>query len=186
MESPRDARLHAGVVEIVSSGRYGHMNDAALHPELHQFFPQHQGARVGGCGVRLYPVYAYGPNVLGHQHPAVEQAAGVQRTKDDCIRGPSPPVPELPSRTNLSVTPCPSAWTVFAHNGMDAATSCFGIARLAGERRARPAHGWCHGAAPHCTPHAVGVPLRLREPDVPHGLRASGRCNRPRSLPTAT
>jgi glutamate-1-semialdehyde 2,1-aminomutase len=99
---------------------------------------------------------SFGPIVLGHAHPRVEEAVERQRALADCQNGPSARMVEL---AELLVAMTPHAgWAMFAKNGTDATTLCLTIARAAtGRAKVLVARGAYHGAAPWCTPRPAGV-----------------------------
>ena len=141
----------------------------------------------GGRGARIWDVdgneyvdlmCSYGPVVLGHQHPAVEEAAAAQAALGDCQNGPGPVMVDLAELLVRTVRH--ADWAMFAKNGTDATTMCCTIARAqTGRRRSwspparitapRP------GARPAGRRHPAGPrqprPLHLQRP----GQRAAGR-----------
>ncbi len=104
---------------------------------------------------------SYGPVLLGHQHPAVEQAARAQAALADCQNGPGPVMVELAEA--LVATVRHADWAMFAKNGTDATTTCCTIARAqTGRKRILVARGAYHGAAPWCTPRPPGTTAQDR------------------------
>ncbi|MHC2625411.1 glutamate-1-semialdehyde 2,1-aminomutase [Bradyrhizobium huanghuaihaiense] len=99
---------------------------------------------------------SWGPNLLGHHHPEVEEAAERQRRDGDCLNGPAEVMVEL---AELVVDMVGHAdWTQFQKNGTDATTTCVTIARAAtGRRKILVAKGAYHGAVPWCSPSLLGV-----------------------------
>ena len=158
VERARDAALRARAAKVVPGGMYGHMNGANVPPDFPQFFTRGEGARVTDADGNTYVdlMCAFGPMVLGHRHPAVEEAAAAQRAEGDCFSGPSPRLVEL---AELFVETVPAAdWAMFAKNGTDATTLCLTIARAAtGRRTVLAARGSYHGSAPWCTPNPTGT-----------------------------
>ena len=122
---------------------------------------------------------SYGPVVLGHQHPAVEEAAAAQAALGDCQNGPGPVMVDLAELLVRTVRH--ADWAMFAKNGTDATTMCCTIARAqTGRRKILVATGAYHGAAPWCTPRPAGVTAAgPRQPRLLHlqrpGQRAAGR-----------
>ena len=99
---------------------------------------------------------SYGPLVLGHQHPKVEEAARAQAAEADCQNGPAPVMVELAEL--LVATVRHADWAMLAKNGTDATTMCCTIARAqTGRKRILVARGAYHGAAPWCTPRLAGT-----------------------------
>jgi glutamate-1-semialdehyde 2,1-aminomutase len=159
-ERPRaaDRALRQRAKAVIPGGMYGHQSAGPLPPQYPQFMRSGQGARVwdadGNCYVDL--MCSYGPILLGHQHPAVEQAARAQAALADCQNGPGPVMVDL---AELLVDTVQHAdWAMFAKNGTDATTMCCTIARAqTGRKRILAARGAYHGAAPWCTPRPGGT-----------------------------
>ena len=99
---------------------------------------------------------SYGPMVLGHRHPVVEDAVRAQSAKGDCLDAPSPLMVDL---AELLVDTIEHAdWAVLAKNGTDATSACLAIARAAtGRRTILAAQGSYHGGALWSTPWPGGV-----------------------------
>jgi glutamate-1-semialdehyde 2,1-aminomutase len=143
---------------VIPGGMYGHQAVTALPPEFPQFMHGGRGARVFDADGNSYVdlMCSYGPVVLGHQHPAVEEAVRAQAALGDCQNGPGPVMVDL---AELLVRTVQHAdWAMFAKNGTDATTMCCMIARAqTGRRRILVARGAYHGAAPWCTPRPAGT-----------------------------
>jgi glutamate-1-semialdehyde 2,1-aminomutase len=133
--------------------------NAALLPEGYpQFFMAGDGCHIRDANGRAYVdlMRSWGPMVLGHRHPVVEQAARRQADQGDCLNGPGPVLVEL---AELMTDMIPHAdWCLFAKNGTDATTSSVTIARAqTGRRKILVARGSYHGAVPWCSPSLAGV-----------------------------
>lgn len=155
---PSDAALRERAARVIPGGMYGHLN-AALHgPAYPQFFVRGEGCRQWDADGREYIdlMCSWGPIVLGHRHPKVEQAAARQLAQGDCLNGPGPVMVEL---AELLVDLVPSAdWAMFSKNGTDATTQALMVARAAtGRTKVLKAHGAYHGADPWCTPSPAGT-----------------------------
>lgn len=153
-----DAELRERAARVIPGGMYGHLN-AALHgPAYPQFFVRGEGCRQWDADGREYIdlMCSWGPIVLGHRHPKVEQAAARQLAQGDCLNGPGPVMVEL---AELLVDLVPSAdWAMFSKNGTDATTQALMVARAAtGRTKVLKAHGAYHGADPWCTPSPAGT-----------------------------
>ena len=153
-----DAELRERAARVIPGGMYGHLN-AALHgPAYPQFFVRGEGCRQWDADGREYIdlMCSWGPIVLGHRHPKVEQAAARQLAQGDCLNGPGPIMVEL---AELLVDLVPSAdWAMFSKNGTDATTQALMVARAAtGRTKVLKAHGAYHGADPWCTPSPAGT-----------------------------
>jgi len=153
-----DQALRQRAKAVIPGGMYGHQSAGPLPPEYPQFMRSGGGARVwdadGNCYVDL--MCSYGPILLGHQHPAVEQATRAQAALADCQNGPGPVMVDL---AELLVDTVQHAdWAMFAKNGTDATTMCCTIARAqTGRKRILAARGAYHGSAPWCTPRPGGT-----------------------------
>ncbi len=153
-----DTGLRERARVVIPGGMYGHQSAAGLPAEYPQFMRGGRGARIWDADGTEYVdlMCSYGPVVLGHQHPAVEEAARAQAALGDCQNGPGPVMVEL---AELLVTTVAHAdWAIFAKNGTDATTMCCTIARAqTGRKRILVARGAYHGAAPWCTPRLDGT-----------------------------
>lgn len=153
-----DADLRRRAAAVIPGGMYGHQSAGPLPPEYPQFMRSGLGARVWDVDGNEYVdlMCSYGPVVLGHRHPAVEQAACAQAALADCQNGPGEAMVELAEL--LVGTVRHADWAMFAKNGTDATTMCCTIARAqTGRSRILAAKGAYHGAAPWCTPRLAGV-----------------------------
>jgi glutamate-1-semialdehyde 2,1-aminomutase len=157
-QNSNDLALRQRARRVIPGGLWGHMNAELLPPGYPQFFTEAEGCRIRDSDGREYVdlMCAWGPIVLGHRHPAVEQAARRQAEQGDCMNGPGPVLVEL---AELLVAMIPHAdWCLFAKNGNDATTSCVTIARAqTGRRKVLVARGSYHGAVPWCSPSLAGV-----------------------------
>lgn len=153
-----DAALRVRAAAVIPGGMYGHQSAAQLPAGFPQFMVRGRGARVWDADGNEYVdlMCSYGPVILGHQHPAVEQAARAQQQDADCQNAPSPRMVELAEALTAAVEH--ASWAMFAKNGTDATTLTLMIARAAtGRRKILAARGAYHGAAPWCTPRPAGT-----------------------------
>lgn len=154
----RDQALRLRAERVIPGGMFGHMNAAALPKAYPQFFASAQGCRLQDADGNRYIdlVCSYGPMIVGHRHPQVEEAVSRQAARGDLMNGPGEPMVALAERL---VDLLPQAdWALFQKNGTDATTLCVTIARAAtGRRKVLVARGAYHGAAPWCTPVPNGV-----------------------------
>jgi len=83
--------LRARARAVIPGGMYGHLNMNALPPEYPKFFASGRGARVVDVDGREFVdlMCSWGPVLLGHQHPEVEEAVARQAALGDCLDGPS-------------------------------------------------------------------------------------------------
>jgi glutamate-1-semialdehyde 2,1-aminomutase len=144
---------------VIPNGIYGHQTPLVLVPGAYPyFFERGEGSHVWDVDGNEYIDYmcSYGPIVLGHRHPKVEEAALAQMRKGNCFNGPSALWAEL-AEYLVGVTPF-ADWTVFAKNGSDVCTWAIEVAR---EHTGRPkivmAEGAYHGTHAWCTPMDAGT-----------------------------
>src|SRR2546422_185363 len=94
MESDRfreTQTLFARALAVVPGGIYGHQTPAMLVPGAYPyFFARGEGARIWDVDGNEYLdlMCSYGPIVLGHNHPKVEEAARHQAAEGNCFNGP--------------------------------------------------------------------------------------------------
>jgi len=143
---------------VVPGGMYGHMNARSFSATLPQYMASGDGCRITDTDGNTYLDFmcGWGPVVLGHRNPVVQQAVTEQLAKGDCLNGAAPVMVELAEL--LVDTVAHADWAMLAKNGTDATTACVTIARAAtGRRKVLVAHGAYHGAVPWCTPVTAGV-----------------------------
>src|SRR5690348_12954249 len=153
-----DQELRTRARAVIPGGMYGHQNAGPLPADFPQFMRGGRGARVWDADGNEYVdlMCSYGPVVLGHRHPAVEEAAAAQAAQADCQNGPGPVMVELAEL--LVATVDHADWAMLAKNGTDATTACCTIARAqTGRGTILAATGAYHGASPWCTPRPAGV-----------------------------
>ena len=155
---PADTALRARARRVIPGGLWGHLNAAKLPEGYPQFFARAEGCRLWDADGREFIDFmcSWGPIVLGHRAPVVEEAARRQAALGDCLNGPAPVLVDLAERL---VEMIPHAdWCQLAKNGTDATTACVTIARAAtGRRKVLVARGAYHGAVPWCSPSVAGV-----------------------------
>jgi glutamate-1-semialdehyde 2,1-aminomutase len=153
-----DRSLRSRAEQVIPGGMWGHMSTRYLGDAYPQFFARAEGCRLWDVDGNEYVdlMCSWGPIVLGHHHPAVEDAARRQRERGDSMNGPADVLVEL---AELMVDTVPHAdWVMFQKNGTDATTACVTIARAGtGKRKVLVARGSYHGAVPWCTPSLAGV-----------------------------
>jgi glutamate-1-semialdehyde 2,1-aminomutase len=163
-----DALLRERARRVIPGGMWGHLNAARLPAGYPQFFARAEGGRIWDADGREYVdlMCSWGPIVLGHHDPVVEEAARRQAALGDCLNGPAPVMVELAERLVERIAH--ADWAMFQKNGTDATTACVTVARAAtGRRTILTARGSYHGAAPWCTP----VPAGTTPEDRAHQLR---------------
>ncbi len=153
-----DTTLRDRARRVVPGGMWGHQSTKILPEGYPQFFARGEGCRVWDVDGNPYIDFmcSWGPIILGHRHPEVEEAARRQGELGDCLNGPGPVMVEL---AELMVEMIPHAdWVQFQKNGTDATTVAVTIARAStGKRKVLVARGSYHGSAPWCTPSLIGV-----------------------------
>jgi glutamate-1-semialdehyde 2,1-aminomutase len=143
---------------VIPGGIYGHQSVAILPDVFPQFFSRAEGARLWDADGNEYIDYmcAYGPNLLGYRHPAVEAAAAAQQRRGDTMTGPSEIMVELAEKFVSMVTH--ADWVIFCKNGTDATTMAMTVARAhTRKRKILVATKAYHGAAPWCNPNLTGI-----------------------------
>jgi glutamate-1-semialdehyde 2,1-aminomutase len=158
-----DQALQSRASAVVPGGMYGHESAALLWPGAPQFMSAGDGAHIWDADGNEYVdlMCSFGPVILGHRHPAVEEAVQRQHERVDCGNGPAPVMVDLAERMVEVVDH--ADWVMFAKNGTDATTLCLTLARaLTGRATILAAEGAYHGAAPWCTPNRTGTVLSDR------------------------
>ncbi|UVK43313.1 aminotransferase class III-fold pyridoxal phosphate-dependent enzyme [Mesorhizobium sp. AR07] len=154
----KDQMLRERAASVIPGGMWGHMATRYLGSAYPQFFERADGCRVWDVDGREYIdlMCSWGPNILGHHHQAVEEAAERQRRLGDAMNGPGEVLVELAEL--LVKTVAHADWAMLQKNGTDATTACVTIARAGtGRRKVLVARGSYHGAVPWCTPSIAGV-----------------------------
>ncbi len=158
LANSQDASLRARAASVVPGGMWGHQNAANLPHGYPQFFSRGDGCRVWDVDGNEYIdlMCSWGPVLLGHNHPEVEEAARRQNARGECLNGPTEAMVEL-AETMVGMIPH-ADWVQFSKNGSDATTTCVTIARAGtGRRKVLVAAGSYHGAMPWCSPSVAGV-----------------------------
>jgi len=149
---------------VIPSGIYGHMSPTLLTLGSYpMFLTRGEGCRIWDVDGNEYIDFmcSYGPIVLGHRHPKVEEAAMAQHTRVDCQNLPSEKWVEL-AELLVSITPA-ADWAVFAKNGSDVTSWSLTVARAhTGRDKVIMAQGAYHGAHPWCAPIPTGIPAAER------------------------
>jgi glutamate-1-semialdehyde 2,1-aminomutase len=145
--------------KVVPNGMYGHLSTARLGPDYPQFFARGGGARIWDVDGREFidMMCSFGPILLGHAHPEVDETAARTSARGDVLNGPGPEMVEL---AEVLVDRVAHAdWVMFAKNGTDATTLAVLTARAhTGHRRVLVARGSYHGIASWSAPsEAAGM-----------------------------
>ncbi|MBT6512934.1 MAG: aminotransferase class III-fold pyridoxal phosphate-dependent enzyme, partial [Rhodospirillaceae bacterium] len=155
----REVSLRERAKRVIPAGMYGHQSVARLPEGYPQFFERSEGCRLWDSDGNELIDYmcAYGPNLLGYHHPAVEAAAAAQQGKGDAMTGPSDVMVDYAER--LVDTIGHADWAVFTKNGSDSTSACIQVARAhTGKHKILIAEGSYHGASFWSTPRPSGVP----------------------------
>ncbi|MCP4644352.1 MAG: aminotransferase class III-fold pyridoxal phosphate-dependent enzyme [bacterium] len=137
--------------KVVPCGIYGHFSPAPLVPvEAYPFYAERaQGARFWDVDGNEFVDYmcAYGPMILGYNHPVVDEAYQAQMKLGNAMSCPSPKMVEL---AEFLVDLVPVAdWAYFAKNGGDITNYAIMVARAAtGRKKIVGIAGGYHGVSP--------------------------------------
>lgn len=154
----RDAELRERARLVIPGGMYGHESAALLPDSFPQYFARAEGAYLWDCDGNRYIDYmcAFGPNLLGYRHPAVEAAAAAQAAQGDTMTGPSEAMVVLAEDFVSMISH--ADWAIFCKNGSDATSMAMVTARAYRDRKKiLVAKGTYHGASPWNTPSLKGI-----------------------------
>lgn len=131
----KSQEMFARAVKVIPSGIYGHLGPAEgcfIPVQAYPFYVDHaDGPYIWDIDGNRFIDYmcAYGPNVLGYNHPEVDQAALDQLKQANCTVLPATIMVEL---AELLVDTVDSAdWAFFAKNGGDVTNLAMLSARAA-------------------------------------------------------
>jgi glutamate-1-semialdehyde 2,1-aminomutase len=139
-------------------GLAGHLSPQTNFPGAPHYITRAEGSRFWDIEDNEYidMMCSWGPIVLGHLHPEVEEAVARQHSQVDCGNGAAPVMVDLAEKMVSLVDH--GAWTLFAKNGADVTTLSVTLARAhTGRRTVLVANGAYHGSLPWCNPDAQGV-----------------------------
>lgn len=155
----RSIELFERACKVIPCGIYGHHSPALRTPgATPYYFHRGQGSRLWDVDGNEYVDWlcAYGPMLLGYNHPKVEEAVSKQRTLGDCLSGPGEVMVDLAERL-VGRTPF-ADWFVFGKNGSDMTTWAGQVARAhTGRSKIMMAQGAYHGKDAWCTPGHAGL-----------------------------
>ncbi len=143
--------LFKRAAKVIPCGIYGHFSPAPLIPAAHYpfFAASGRGSHFKDVDGNDFIDYmcAYGPMVLGYNHPKVEAAAAKYQKSGSCLMGASSVMVEL---AEYLVDLIPVAdWAFFAKNGGDVTNYAVMIARSAtGRKKVVMVGGGYHGVSP--------------------------------------
>ena len=153
-----DVELSRRAAAVIPGGMYGHQAVRHMSPAYPQFFARGAGALITDVDGKEYVdlMCSWGPIVLGHRDPVVNEAVHAQMDRGDCLDGPGPVLVDLAETMVDAIAD--AEWIMFGKNGTDATTACLTIARAHTSRSViLVARGVYHGAAPWCTPVPTGT-----------------------------
>ena len=152
-------KLWAKAQKLVPGGMPGHLSPNLLvRGQSPCFIDRAQGCRFRDVDGNEYIDYmcAYGPMILGYNHPKVEAAAAEQKKKGDCLSLPSPIWIELAEKMVDVIAA--ADWVTFGKNGSDVCNHAVRVACAhTGRKKIVMAEGSYHGIGAWCTPYATGV-----------------------------
>ncbi|MBI4830719.1 MAG: aminotransferase class III-fold pyridoxal phosphate-dependent enzyme [Candidatus Lindowbacteria bacterium] len=152
-------RLFDRASKVIPGGIPGHQSPMLLvFGASPCFIERAKGARFWDVDGNEYIDYmcAYGPMVLGYNHPKVEAAAQAQSKKTDTGNLPSERYVELAERL-VGLVPI-ADWAIFGKNGSDVTTYACRVARSqTGRNKIIMVEGSYHGIGGWCTPVTAGV-----------------------------
>jgi glutamate-1-semialdehyde 2,1-aminomutase len=148
---PKSQALFKRAAEIIPCGTYGHLSATPQVPPT--AYPLYT-SRAEGC--RFWDIdgnefidymCAYGPMVLGYNHPAVDNPVREQYAKGNCTTTPAPAIVELAECLIDTITN--AEWAYFAKNGTDVTTYATMVARAeTGRKKIVLFRGGYHGTVP--------------------------------------
>ncbi len=147
-DTSRTDAMYARAQALIPGGIFGHYRAAASRVGP-KFFSRADGAHFQDLDGNDYIDYmcAYGPNILGYNHPAVDAAARKQYEAGNTVSVAAPVMVEL---AEVLVDMVSAAdWAIFGKNGGDATSLAVRVARAAtGRRKIVKVREGYHGVAP--------------------------------------
>ena len=132
-------KLWAEAQKLVPGGMPAHLSPQLLvRGQSPCFIERAEGCRFWDVDGHEYIDYmcAYGPVILGYNHPKVEAAVAEQKKKGDCFSLPSPLWVELAKRMVDLITS--ADWVTFGKNGSDVCNLAVRVARAHTGRKHDP------------------------------------------------
>jgi glutamate-1-semialdehyde 2,1-aminomutase len=155
----KSLNLFARAANVIPEGIYGHQNPAFVLPGACPYFAERaEGGHFWDVDGNEYIDFqcGYGPVILGHNHPEVDEAVQEQNKKGSCFSHPTKLMVELAERLTSLISI--ADWAAFAKNGSDVTTWAIRIAReYTGGEKIIMAKGAYHGAHAWCTAYPGGV-----------------------------
>jgi glutamate-1-semialdehyde 2,1-aminomutase len=158
-EFNKSIELFKRATKVIPSGIYGHMSPAITVPGSFPYYAARgEGSHYWDVDGNEFIDYmcAYGPMVLGYNHPKVEAAVNEQRKLGNCFNHPGEIMVKLAEKMCKTVSM--ADWVVFAKNGADVTNWALMVAReFTGRPKVLAARGGYHGTQAWCTPGHGGI-----------------------------
>jgi len=157
-QGPSSLDLDRRAEKALPRGLAGHLSPQVNFPGAPHFIARAEGSRFWDVDGNEYidMMCSWGPIVVGHLNPEVEEAVARQHAMVDCGNGAPPVMVDLAEKLVWLVDD--GAWSLFAKNGSDVTTLAVTLARAeTGRRTVLIADGAYHGALPWCNPDTQGV-----------------------------
>lgn len=152
MDTSKSQALYERAIAVIPKGVYGHYG-GAVTDRSPVFFERADGSRFTDIDGNTYIdwICAYGPMILGYNHPAVEEAAKHQLEAGNTVSLAAPVLVHLAEELVDLVSS--ADWALFGKNGADSTTLAVMVARAAtGRRLVIKVDGGYHGSAPWMQP----------------------------------
>jgi glutamate-1-semialdehyde 2,1-aminomutase len=151
--------LFVRAAQVIPEGIYGHKNPAFLLPGACPYYAARaEGGHYWDVDGNEYVDFlcSYGPIILGHNHPEVEEAAARQAADGLCFNHPGAAMVQLAERLVALISGMD--WAVMAKNGSDVTTWAVRVAREhTGRALVVMVRGAYHGAHAWCSAYPGGV-----------------------------
>jgi glutamate-1-semialdehyde 2,1-aminomutase len=148
LDTTKSQAMFARAKNVIPGGIYGHYAGNNRRPAP-RYFERSEGAHFWDVDGNDYIDYmcAYGPMILGYNHPVVDEAAQAQYRKGNTVSLAAPVIIEL---AELMVEMVEDAdWALFGKNGGDSTGLAVRIARAAtGRRKIVKVQDGYHGVVP--------------------------------------
>jgi len=147
VDTTKSQALYERAKKVIPKGIHGHYGYAVTDASP-VFFERAEGAHFTDIDGNDYVDWmcAYGPMILGYNHPAVDGAAAKQMAAGNTVSLASPVLVELAERLVDQITG--ADWALFGKNGADGTTLAVMVARAAtGRKYVVKVDGGYHGAA---------------------------------------
>ncbi|MDG2113438.1 MAG: aminotransferase class III-fold pyridoxal phosphate-dependent enzyme [Actinomycetota bacterium] len=148
MDTSKSQALYQRAQRVIPKGVHGHYG-YAVTDEAPVFFESSSGSHFTDVDGNDYIDWmcAYGPMILGYNHPVVDEAAARQMAAGNTVSLAAPVMADLAERLVDMVTG--ADWALFGKNGADSTSLAVMIARAAtGRRYVIKVDGGYHGSAP--------------------------------------